>query len=32
MFVAIGAALLIYGGGIAIAIKMGVWFRNPARS
>jgi putative MATE family efflux protein len=26
MFVAIGVALLIYGGGIAIAVRLGAWF------
>ena len=30
MFVAVGAALLIYGAGVAIAIRMGAWFR-PSR-
>ena len=27
MFVAVGAALVVYGVGVATAIKMGVWFR-----
>jgi putative MATE family efflux protein len=31
MFVAIGVALLIYGGGIAIAVKSGAWFRQASR-
>jgi putative MATE family efflux protein len=30
MFVAVGAALLVYGVGVATAIKLGAWFR-PAR-
>jgi putative MATE family efflux protein len=30
MFVAVGAALAVYGAGIAIAIKMGVWFPRRA--
>jgi putative MATE family efflux protein len=28
MFVAVGAALFVYGAGIAMAIRMGVWFRS----
>lgn len=34
MFIAVGVALLVYGAGIAIAIRMGAWFpgRDAARS
>jgi Na+-driven multidrug efflux pump len=32
MFIAIGVALLVYGAGIAIAIKLGAWFPISARS
>jgi putative MATE family efflux protein len=32
LFIAVGLALVVYGAGVAIAIKMGVWFRGtPAR-
>ena len=30
LFVAVGLALFVYGAGVAIAIKMGVWFRRRA--
>ena len=32
MFAAVGAALVVYGVGVATAIKLGVWFRGTARS
>jgi len=29
MFIVVGLALAIYGGGIALSVWLGAWFRSP---